>query len=438
MTETIKNKFFYGWIIVGISTLALLISNGLSIGGLPVFYKPIQEDLLQIGSVTAQTKDAVTGLAAGLTFLLAGIFSFIIGLFIRRIGLRWLMAIGCIALGGGLFFYSFAAKPLDVYLSHSILGLSLGLVGVMIQTVLIANWFRRKRGMAMGIVLTGTSLGGALIPIFATPLIADYGWRTALQILSLLVWLVLLPAVVFFVRDRAQDVGANFDGDELNAERGVRSGESSDEKSAAGNQILSGLTFGEALKSPLFWVLGLCAALIFYPIFTISQQFNLYLQNTVGVSRETASVAQSVLFVTSVGGKFLFGWLCDRFPTRVVITICCGVMFLSTLMLLGFLSSGTIFIFLIPFGLGYGGTFVLIQLLTVESFGLRDIGKILGAITLIETFGGFLGSVITGRLASLNNGDYTLAFYGVTIAAGLAFLSTFAVYLLSRRQKILV
>ena len=201
--------------------------------------------------------------------------------------------------------------------------------------------------------------------------------------------------------------------------------------------MLSGYTFGEALKSPVFWVLGLCAALIFYPIFTISQQFNLYLQNTVGVSKETASIAQSILFVTSVGGKFFFGWLCDRFPTRMVIMICCGVMFLSTLMLLGFLTPGTIFVFLIPFGLGYGGTFVLIQLLTVESFGLKDIGKILGAITLIETFGGFLGSVITGRLASANNGDYTLAFYGVTVAAGLAFLSTFLVNLLSKKHETL-
>lgn len=428
MTETNKNKIFYGWIIVGISTLALILSNGLSIGGLPVFYKPIQEDLLQLGSVTTQTKDAVTGLAAGLTFLLAGIFSFIIGLFIKKISLRWLMASGCIVLGIGLIFYSFATKPLDVYLSHSILGLSLGLVGVMIQTVLISNWFRRRRGMAMGIVLTGTSIGGALIPVVATPLIDNYGWRTALQILSLLVWVILLPAVIFIVRDTAQETGANFDGDAsiMNSEGENKA------------PMLSGYTFGEALKSPVFWILGLCAALIFYPIFTISQQFNLYLQNTVGVSKETASVAQSLLFVTSVGGKFLFGWLSDRFPTRTVIVICCGLMFVSTLMLLGFLTPSTIFVFLIPFGLGYGGTFVLIQLLTVESFGLKDIGKVLGAITLIETFGGFLGSVITGRLASANNGDYTLAFYGVTVAAGLAFLSTFLVNLLSKKHETLV
>jgi MFS family permease len=263
-----SSGIFYGWWIVVISTLALLISNGLSIGGLPVFYKPIQEDLLALGAVTLETKDRVTGLAAGLTFLLAGIFSLVIGLLVQRFKIKTLMAAGCVVLGSGLLLYSFANSPIFVYASHCLLGLSLGLVGVMIQTVLISNWFRRKRGLAMGIVLTGTSFGGALIPALATPLISSYGWRTAMQTLSLAVWLILLPAVLFFVRDRASDVGAGFDGDAPVAN-------TFGEKPA-----LTGLTLGEALKTPTFWILSLCAALIFYPIFTISQQFNLYLQNS--------------------------------------------------------------------------------------------------------------------------------------------------------------
>ena len=415
--------FFYGWVIVAISMLSLLISNGLSIGGLPVFYKPIQQDLLSLGSVTIETKDAVTGLGAGLTFLLAGVFSLITGVFIDRVGSKRFMIAGCIVLGAGLVYYSFAATPADVYVSHSLLGLSLGLVGVLIQTVLVSNWFRRKRGSAMGIVLTGTSFGGVLIPVIASPLISDYGWRTAMQILSLLVWLVLLPASAFLVKDRAADMGLELDGDEVTPTVNTIS---------TGGE---GSTFREALASPVFWIIGLCAALIFYPIFTISQQFNLYLQNTIGVSKESAAFAQSVLFATSVGGKFLFGWLCDHFPTRAVIMLCCGVMFLATVMLVGFIAPATIYVFLIPFGLGYGGTFVLIQLLTVESFGLRDVGKILGALTLIETLGGFLGSVITGYLAGLSRGDYTTAFYGVTIASGLAFISTFVVYILAGRRS---
>ncbi|MEP7213932.1 MAG: MFS transporter [Acidobacteriota bacterium] len=421
-TSTKPTPFFYGWIIAAISALSLLISNGLSIGGLPVFYKPIQQDLLDLGTVTMATKDGVTGLGAGLTFLLAGVFSLVTGVFIDRVGSRRFMVAGCLVLGAGLVFYSFAKTPADVYISHSLLGLSLGLVGVMIQTVLVSNWFRRKRGSAMGIVLTGTSFGGVLIPVIATPLISAYGWRLALQLLSLLVWLVLLPASVFLVKDKAADIGMNFDGDE--SSQAVPAEITND----------NGSTFREALGSPVFWMIAFCAALIFYPIFTISQQFNLYLQNTIGVSKESAAFAQSVLFATSVGGKFLFGWLCDYFPTRAVIMICCGVMFLATVMLVGFINAATIYVFLLPFGLGYGGTFVLIQLLTVESFGLRDIGKILGALTLIETLGGFAGSVITGYLAGLSGGDYTGAFYGVTVAAGLAFASTFAVYLLAGRR----
>jgi sugar phosphate permease len=411
--------FFYGWVIVAVSTLALLISNGLSIGGLPVFYKPIQEDLLALGSVTAETKDAVTGLGAGLTFLLSGVFSLAAGLLADRISPRILMIAGTLVLGGGLALYSTVAGANGIYLSHSLLGLSLGLVGVMLQTVLVSNWFRRRRGLAMGIVLTGTSFGGVIIPIIATPLIGSYGWRPALQILSLIVWLVLLPAMIFVVRDKASDMGLDFDG-----EAGHEHGNSSSD---------AGMLFMDAIRRPLFWLIAACAILIFYPIFTVSQQFNLYLQNNIGVSKEVAGAAQSVLFATSVAGKFIFGWLCDRFSTRAVIMSCCAVMFTSTVMLLGFLNASTIFLFLVPFGLGYGGTFVLIQLLAVESFGLREIGKVLGAITMIETFGGFLGSVITGRLASAHQGDYTTAFYGVAIASGLALVTTFAIYFSGRR-----
>lgn len=414
--------FFYGWAIVAISTLSLLISNGLAIGGLPIFYKPIQQDLLALGAVTAETKDAVTGLGAGLTFLLSGIFSLVTGIFIDRVGSRKFMIAGSVVLGTGLVVYSTASSPAAVYLSHSLLGLSLGLAGVMIQTVLISNWFRRRRGLAMGIVLTGTSLGGAVIPLIAAPMISAFGWRAALQNLSLLAWLVLLPASVFFVKDRAADAKLNFDGDQA---------ASGSERTANTN----GSTFREAVGSAVFWTIALCAALIFYPIFAVSQQFNLYLQNTIGVSREYAAAVQSVLFATSIAGKFLFGLLCDRFPTRSVIIVCCGVMFTATLMLTGFIAPATIYVFLIPFALGYGGTFVLIQLITVEMFGLRDIGKILGALTLVETFGGFAGSVITGRLAALGRGDYTTAFYGVTVAAGLAFAATIALFVLTPRPE---
>nr|MBA3350881.1 MFS transporter [Blastocatellia bacterium] len=74
------------------------------------------------------------------------------------------------------------------------------------------------------------------------------------------------------------------------------------------------------------------------------------------------------------------------------------------------------------FGLGYGGAFVLIQRLAADFFGPRDYPKILGAITIGDTLGAVLGGMVTGRLADRAGGDYTVGFYGVIAASGIALL----------------
>ncbi|HNQ16054.1 MAG TPA: MFS transporter, partial [Pyrinomonadaceae bacterium] len=187
MTERDKSRFFYGWIIVAISTLALVVSNGLSIGGIPVFYKFVQTDLVALGSVEQAKVQSVYGLAPALTFLLAGFLSPVAGFLLQRLNAKTMLIIGCFILGSGLLLYSRATSPLYVYGAHALLGTSLGFVGVLVNTVLISTWFNRKRGLALGIVLTGTSFGGAIIPAISTPLIQKYGWRSAMLMVSLII-----------------------------------------------------------------------------------------------------------------------------------------------------------------------------------------------------------------------------------------------------------
>ena len=64
--------------------------------------------------------------------------------------------------------------------ARTMMGISLCLVGVLPSIVLVSNWFVRRRGLALGILLTGTSIGGVVIPQIATPLITAYGWRAAM------------------------------------------------------------------------------------------------------------------------------------------------------------------------------------------------------------------------------------------------------------------
>ncbi len=411
MGEKQQDGFFYGWVIVAISTLALVVSNGLSIGGLPVFYKPMLAEMIAIGGVEADKAQSMVGGAAGLTFLFAGFLAPIAGYLLTKISTKIMMCIGCVILGGALVIYSQANSSGIVYLAHSLLGTALGFVGVLVNTVLISNWFRRNRGLAMGIALTGTSFGGALIPQIATPLITSYGWRTAMISVSLLVWLILLPATIFLVKSRPSDIGLLPDGyNTSNVEGENKSFE------------MTGMTLLEAISTPTFWIFSICAALIFYGIFVVSQQLNLYLQSPkVGFTLQQAGNAQSAMFLASIVGKFLFGFLSDRFKATRVMLFGAALMFASTLVLLN-LSAETVLLFAIPFGLTYGGIFVLLQLLVADYFGLKNLGTILGAVTVIETIGGAAGTRITGMIADANGGDYSKGFTLLILTTGISLL----------------
>ena len=398
-----------GWMIAGVAIYALIVSNGLSTTGIPVFYKPVRDEFVLIGSVDAAQAETFIANAANITFIASGVFSLLAGWLIPRLGLRNLMTIGCLLLGSGLVVHSYSVTAAGVYISRLLMGASLGFVGVMPNVALVSGWFDRNRGTALGFVLTGTSLGGFFVPFIAVPLIATYGWRNAMLAVSFLVWLVLLPAVIGFVREGP-----------------LGSGTAEPEG--------SGLTLSEAIRTPVFWALALCAAAVFYPIFVTTQQFILYLQSPkIGLSLAAAGWAQSGLFAFSIGGKFLSGYISDRLPPTTVILLSCGLMFLSTLVLFD-LTATTAWFFLLPFGLGYGGAFVLLQRLAVDCFGLKEYGKILGVITMIEIIGAAIGSQVTGYLADKSGGDYTRAFYMMIVAASLSFVAAAILFWISARR----
>lgn len=424
MPESLERSkgFFYGWVIVAVATLALAVSNGLSIGGMPAFYKSIRDEFVATGSVDAAFAESFVAFGATLTFALAGFLSPVGSWLIQRFRMKTLMIAGCLLLGTALVAHAFAESTAVVYAARASMGISLCLVGVLPSVVLVSNWFvNRWRGLALGILLTGTSIGGFVIPQIATPLIAAYGWRNAMLAVSLLVWVLLLPAVLLLVREELRETGLPPDGDA--------------ETHRPGDAIptaASGMTLAQALRTPLFWVLALCAAAVFYPIFVTTQQF--ILQATkIGLSPQQASNGLSALFFVSVAGKFLFGALSDRFPPTRVMVACCFVMFASTLVLLN-LTASTVFAFLVPFGFGYGGTFVLLQRIAADYFGNRDYPKILGVLIVIETVGASVGGLVTGRMADAAGGDYTMAFYAVIAVSGLAFALTVVLEFLSRRR----
>jgi len=156
---------------------------------------------------------------------------------------------------------------------------------------------------------------------------------------SLLVWFILLPAVIFLVRSGPADMGLFPDGDDSAAV-------DADNKPIE----VSGMTVMQAVLTLRFWIFSICAGLIFYGIFVVSQQLNLYLQTPkIGFTLQEAGNVQSKMFIASVIGKFLFGWLSDKFRSTRVMLFGAALMFASTFVLLD-LTASNVLLFVMPVG----------------------------------------------------------------------------------------
>jgi MFS family permease len=440
-------KFFYGWIVIILAVFAVAVTNGLSIGGIPVFYSSFIREF-GWSRTTIATAGTILLLARGL----AGPFT---GQLWDRYGPKRFMVIGAGVIGISLIVGYFISLPLHLYLMILLMAFGLTLAGLGPGSYLASNWFTSKRGIAMGIVATGTSLGGMIFSPISTRLIANYGWRWAMMIYAIFSFAVFTPLMYLFIKNRPAEIKVSADPDEsdwllrnrnlvnsvlataailgaliyspisqqLNLNFGKRGAvlafliigvicliamvfyfaARSDERTTEGREDLNpgrgaGATLVEAVSNLSFWLLVFGSSLCYYIIFAIVQQFILHLQSPeVGFNLDGAAWAYSTLFFFSLAGKSFFGFLSDRFSKFAVNLACCGMMFAGTLILLKIDQSNAWF-FCVLFGLGYGGITVTTKLVLVELFGLRSLGKLLGIMMGAETIFGSGGNLLTGHL----------------------------------------
>jgi len=385
MQKEKSNPPLFAFVVALVALIMLVVSNGLAVGGIPVFFKPVQNSLIESGAVSGSDIQSAFAIGPMITIMLAGLVAPIGGILIGRIGFKWVLTTGCLLLGIGLAIYSTADSLALVYISHAFLGLSLCFIGVVPASALVSAWFVKGRSAVLGIVLTGTNFGAILVPLMATPLIVARDWRFSMQMVSLLVWFLLLPLVIFVIRSK-EPVETATDG------------------------VEEGVTLTQALSDLRFWLLALAAAAIFYCIFAVLQQFNLFMRSErFGLGPEAVRDFQVTLAVATIAGKFALGFLADYLGSIRTAVFGAALMLAST-SILWFINIDLIAPFAIAFGFSYGGTFVILQIIARDLFGKRYFPRILGSVHFIQTLGGATGLYVTGYLADLYSGDFTTAF----------------------------
>jgi len=276
----------------------------------------------------------------------------------------------------------------------------------MVNVYLISSWFDRQRGLAIGLVLAGTSFGNAFFPKLNTWIISETDWRQAFEWLA---WipLALLPVVFFVIRNGPMSAGKPV----------LTQAESTPSE-------LPGHSLGQALCSRNFWIVAVIAMCTFYSILGMTTNVFIYMSRS-DYSPQVASTAVSILFIGGIVGKIISGFLAENFGRKMMLLIGLVLMFSGSVCLLFAISRTSSYALwggLVFFGFGWGGIYTLIQLLTPDLFGMRALGKILAAVNILDAAGGAAGPIVTGILYG-TSGSYFLPFAVISALLLVAIIS---------------
>jgi len=403
------SRIFYGWWVVVACFLNALLVGGFVIFGFTAFFEPIAS-----GFGWSYTQ---ISLAASLRGAEVGLLAPLLGLFVDRWGPRRLMFGGIVLLGLGLILLSRTTSLGMFYGAFAVVAMGTSGLSPTVVMTAVANWFRRKVGLATGIMASGFAFGSLLVPVVVR-LIDVFDWQTAIFILGVGIWVIGLP-LSLLLRHKPEQYGYLPDGEQSNTAIPY-------EGLTPAQTVEVDIGAKQALKSRAFWHVGLAMAFQFLSISAVIIHVMPYLSK-VGIARLTSGLVATAVPLTSIIGRLGSGWLGDRFDKRRVAIGCFAVMSLG-LLFFSYASDQGMWLlvpFIILFGIGWGGNVTLRAALLREYFGRRAFGTILGFMMGMIALGGILGPLFAGWVFD-NQGSYHVAWLVLAclVFAGLIIMAT--------------
>jgi MFS family permease len=381
-----------GWLIVFslFVTLFVVFGGGYNTSG--VFFTPMRK-YFGWDSTRQSSLQTILALTAGVTVPF-------FGWLLDKLEARLVMSGGIIVGGGALLLASRANSFSTLTVAYIGLGVAIAASTLLPNGLVIANWFRERRGIALGITTSGTSLGGMAMTLVAARAIGAAGWRAGYMALAVPTFLVAAPLVAFTIRTRPPG-----------AEDGV-------EESA--NPLSAGLDIGPAIRSRSFWMIA--AAQFCYSmagagatVHTIPYLIRL------GFHPERAAQVFSITLGLASAGKFIMGYSADRVSGRVALSAAMALSAIGQLLLLGARSGPLLGGYAVLYGTMSGAPLALIPMAIAESFGLKRFGSVSGLTGICITLGAALGPILGGLIMDSGAG-YSTAFvlFAAALAAGSA------------------
>ena len=405
---TPKKRFFYGWWILVGGVSASALNSGFYFLGAGAFFLPVVESF-------NASKTALAG-AFSLARLESGLLGPIQGFLIDRLGARKVMFIGIGLMGGGFMLLSIVNSLTWFYVVFILfiaLGASFGFGPPVHATVV--NWFVKRRTKALAITLSGTAIGGLIVPLIAWS-IRSNGWQDTALFSGIAIWVLGFP-VASLMRFRPEDYGYYPDNLPPSEEEIANESQSTEPE----------FTVGEALRTSAFWIMGGAFALRMLSSSAVPIHLIAYLEQDVGFSPATAALYLGLIGPAGLAGRLLFGILGDIMPKRRLLFVTVGLQAASMPVLAMVESQWQAIIFLALFASGHAGGAPIMLATRGEYFGRRYYAMISGFMSLILLAGTVTGPVVAALFADHVANGYSVVFF---LYGGLAALAAVALLFL--------
>jgi MFS family permease len=377
----------YRWTIVAVGALMTCVALG-AMFSLAIFLDPVSRDM---GWSRAGISVAMT-----INFLVMGAGAFAWGALSDRYGTRVVVSIGAVLLGLALVLTSRIQSLLLFQLTYGIL---VGLAASTFFAPMIAlttGWFDKQRSLAVSLVSAGMGVAPMTISPFARWLITTYDWRTAMLVIGILAWVLLIPAAMLVRQPPAA--------------------------SSAGPQASTApdgsiATVAEALRSRQFIVLAvvffLCCAAHSGPIFHMVSY-----AMACGIAPMAAVTIYSVEGLAGLGGRLVFGVAGDRYGAKRVLIVGLLIQALAIGTYPFVRELGEFYFMAVMFGTAYGGVMPLYAVLARDYFSQSIMGTVFGAATMLSSLGMSAGPVVGGWIFDTYGGYSWLFFASLGLAVG--------------------
>jgi MFS family permease len=371
--------------------LALFSIVGFATYGLPFFYDFFVKDL-------GWTRAEVTSGNAFSRLIVGPIFGYIAGWIVDRFGPRRLMLFGLVIAGAALVGLGAVSTLGFFYFCYLLNALGYVCGGPLPNQVLLSRWFDRNRGKAMGFAYLGIGIGGTIVPLLAYWLTTEFGWRSALQILGVLMIVISFP-MAWFVRDTPDGADAT---------------------SAALVAATAEAPRGEMraiLRSPAFYLLAVGSMCSIGAVGGTMQNLKLFFSLDVKLPQAEVAQIMSLVLAGSLIGRITMGVLADRWARkRVMLLIYLIVALAIPLLFLGHHAEAR-WAFALLFGIGLGGDYMIIPLMAADLFGVKALGRLMGIVLTADSVAESTSPMLVAAIRD-HTGSYASGFVVlVTLAA---------------------